>query len=300
MQRAFTFLLTLCVLCAIPLARAEVDYESDYETALILAMNDLTNIRGLETSVDMLQQLGGYRFANNYVLYLQMVMDAQTDHADFAMLSGRMENLGAADAFAADLAERRFPSCEELMAYIDARQMETDGNTEGALVAYSRISVLDAAVRADDLYIQRAQCGEHARWSFRDGTLTVSGTGAMYNYSACRTPWYGLRNDIMSIVINQGITAVGENAFLNCNQAVHVTLPDTLTEIKGSAFESCTLLSEVVLPYSLTTIEGWAFGKCISLMSVRFRGASPDADPIEVEINQNAFCESGDVTILLL
>ena len=78
-------------------------------------------------------------------------------------------------------------------------------------------------------------------WFRDDATLTVSGTGAMANYaSAAAAPF---ASDITSIIIEEGVTSIGDYAFADLPNLTSVTLPSTLTRIGDHAFENCTSLA---------------------------------------------------------
>lgn len=55
-------------------------------------------------------------------------------------------------------------------------------------------------------------------WDFDEatGTLTISGTGAMANYSSSDRPWADKLSDIKSVVIENGVTSIGKYAFQSC------------------------------------------------------------------------------------
>ncbi|MBQ7399428.1 MAG: leucine-rich repeat domain-containing protein [Clostridia bacterium] len=58
-------------------------------------------------------------------------------------------------------------------------------------------------------------CGNKLSWSLdTDGVLTISGTGDMTDWSSVEsTPWYDYMSDIKSIVVENGVTSIGNNAF---------------------------------------------------------------------------------------
>jgi hypothetical protein len=86
-------------------------------------------------------------------------------------------------------------------------------------------------------------CGENSTWTLSDGTLTISGTGVMDNYTTGEpAPWLYYKYDISAIVIEPGITVLGEYAFWEC-AAQSISLPGTLTHIGTGAFHSCRNLS---------------------------------------------------------
>ena len=150
-NRLLALLTVLALLCTALPGLAEVDYATDYETALTMAGNDLTNKKNLEEAIDLLKSLGAYAYAYNYRQYLQAVLDVQTDGTDLAMLKRKLDMYGKAESFAADLAERGFPSCQDLQDYADARIMEARGQGEAAQEIYQRLTILDAPRRAEAL-----------------------------------------------------------------------------------------------------------------------------------------------------
>lgn len=99
-------------------------------------------------------------------------------------------------------------------------------------------------------------------WSFdtETGVLTISGMGAMTDYTAAsETPWYSYAGLIKSVVIEDGITTVADYAFKS------------------------TALTEVVLPYSLAEVSSTAFGDCYSLTTVTFTGTQEEWDALDVQ-----------------
>lgn len=67
-------------------------------------------------------------------------------------------------------------------------------------------------------------------------TLTITGTGAMPDYSAGGAPWYSDIGTITTININDGITHIGTNAFYNAKKATRVNIPVTVSSIGENAF----------------------------------------------------------------
>ena len=80
-------------------------------------------------------------------------------------------------------------------------------------------------------------CGVSCTWTLADdGTLTVSGTGEMADFSDQGTPWSIYRNDIKTVVINSGVTSIGESSFILCENLSTVNIPDSVTKIGNNAF----------------------------------------------------------------
>ena len=112
-------------------------------------------------------------------------------------------------------------------------------------------------------------CGESATWTLVDSVLTISGAGAMYDYTASSpAPWNEYKSDIKSVVIKEGITKIGNFAFYNCTYITNVTISNSVTIIGGSAFYGCSGLAGIVIPDSVTSIGGSAFKGCSNLASI--------------------------------
>lgn len=112
--------------------------------------------------------------------------------------------------------------------------------------------------------IYEGSCGKNVNYYFDDeiGTLTISGTGPMEDYSILSVQW--LKNNyadkIKKVVIQEGVTKIGTYAFAGCKNVVSVTIPEGITHINDYAFFSCENLSgEMKLPASLEYIGKLAF-----------------------------------------
>lgn len=81
-------------------------------------------------------------------------------------------------------------------------------------------------------------CGTNLKWSFSGGKLTITGSGAMTNYSSSApAPWNSLKADITSIVVGDGVTVVGRHAFSGLVNVQSISMPYSLTSIEDNAFE---------------------------------------------------------------
>ena len=113
-------------------------------------------------------------------------------------------------------------------------------------------------------------CGEKLTWTLdSEGTLTISGTGAMTDYSYdSKAPWYSSRSSIKSVTIGNSVTSIGYSAFSGCSSLASVTIPNGVTSIGYSAFYGCSSLASVTIPNGVTSIGNGAFYGCSSLKSV--------------------------------
>lgn len=122
----------------------------------------------------------------------------------------------------------------------------------------------------NDLF-SKQQCGKNLTWSLTNtGTLTIQGTGAMDKYSANAAPWSAYSSLITYIVVNDGVTSIGNGAFYNCTSAISVSLPSTLKTVGNYAFYNCSKVEELYIPVRVETIGKYAMRKCRALSSVSF------------------------------
>ncbi|MGN0542106.1 MAG: leucine-rich repeat domain-containing protein [Acutalibacteraceae bacterium] len=93
-------------------------------------------------------------------------------------------------------------------------------------------------------------CGDNAFWMFDDttGRLIINGTGTMNDWIIWMyTPWHNYCSDIKSVIINSGITSIGDFAFSNCTELTNVAIPDSVTSIGDYAFYHCTGLTSITV-----------------------------------------------------
>ena len=112
-------------------------------------------------------------------------------------------------------------------------------------------------------YTKSGTYGENITWNFDEatGTLTFSGSGDMADTPAGEfTPWEkNFRTEVKHIIINDGITNIGMNAFYTIEKAEDIYIPQSVTVIKGGALQGCKSIKELRLPNSLTNIGVKAF-----------------------------------------
>ena len=106
-------------------------------------------------------------------------------------------------------------------------------------------------------------------------SVAITGTGAMTNFFS-RPPWYDSRNSITNVIIGNGITTIGANAFLGCTGLTSITIPNGVTSILSRAFQGCTGLTSITIPNGVTWIENSAFWDCTGLTSINVAPNNPN------------------------
>ena len=150
--------------------------------------------------------------------------------------------------------------------------------TMAVALLFGSAAVLPEGVFTENTSITASAAGEtsgdygyNVSWSLsEDGVLTISGTGEMYYLSSAPSdlsPFYN-RTDIKSVVIESGVTSIGDYAFRGCTSLTSVTIPCSVTNINYEAFYGCSSLTSITIPNGVTTIDDQAFCECSGLTSI--------------------------------
>ncbi len=132
-------------------------------------------------------------------------------------------------------------------------------------------------------------------------TLT-KGSGTMQDYSSSTdndntyyqyTPWYISCDNIKEIIIENGLTNIGDYAFRYCYNLTSIEIPDSVTSIGNYAFGYCADLACITIPDSVTSIGNYAFYNCCSLTSITI----PDS---VTSIGDYAFCGCTSLTSITI
>lgn len=101
-------------------------------------------------------------------------------------------------------------------------------------------------------------------------TLTIGGEGAMYDYSNSYTtvPWDAQKSGITSVVIESGVTSIGDKAFEDCSALKSVSGMEDVTSLGKWAFYKCTSLENFAIPSGVKSIPDCLFYDCSKLNSV--------------------------------
>ena len=130
--------------------------------------------------------------------------------------------------------------------------------------------------------VKTGKCGDNVTYLLdtSTGVLTINGTGKMTDYST-NSPFY-FNSSVKTVIIESGVTSIGDWAFYGCTSLTSVTIPDNITSIGVYAFSYCTSLTNVTIPGSVTNIDDRAFYYCENLTSITI----PDS---VTSIGTNAF-----------
>ena len=132
--------------------------------------------------------------------------------------------------------------------------------------------------------------GDNLTWILDDeGVLTISGTGAMASWNWKGSPWYANKDKIESVVIEDGVTSIGANAFDGCSGLTSITIPSSVTSIGEHAFYGCSGLTSITIPNSVTSIGTSAFSGCSGLTRVIYLGIEERWNNLTIE-SDNDYC----------
>ncbi len=111
--------------------------------------------------------------------------------------------------------------------------------------------------------IEKGLCGDNMKWELdNEGTLTIRGEGEMSDWYSWSMPWYGSRETIKKVVIEEGVTSVGAYAFYECENLSELEIAESVTKIGEWAFYGCVSLTNIRIPESVESIERGAFEGC--------------------------------------
>lgn len=162
--------------------------------------------------------------------------------------------------------------------------------------------------------------GTSLTWSYDDTTktLTISGAGAIPDYERpSDTPWRAYYDQCGTIVIEEGVTAIGtyafadfvvaeltipgtvesigQGAFLRCRELTELTISEGVKTLTGESFSGCSNLTTVYLPLSLVDYgnsEVFAFGDCGSITDVYYAGTKSQ---FTMYLGTNLFSETATI-----
>ncbi len=214
-------------------------------------------------------------------------MDSDLSDASDALLTGVVA-LNDSDS-SSDEKQAHIFGKEEAMALLEAQMSGSDGEENEVSVSgkTDEADVSDESNGNDDTEVIEVtapaassgetitgSCGDNLSYTLNTGTgeLVISGTGAMEDGTAYYStmPFYAYKDYIKKVVVEEGVTSIGDYGFFSCEELVSITLPDTLTKIGYGAFYNCVSLTSIVIPDAVEEIGDYAFEYDEALKTVTF------------------------------
>ncbi len=124
------------------------------------------------------------------------------------------------------------------------------------------------------------ECGEALTWKLDEetGVLIVSGTGKMDNYIGMEEPqygpWYRQKDSITHVIIEDGVTSIGNYAFAGCTNLTTVEMGSDVETIGNYAFYECSALTDLNFGPQIAVIGEYAFAYCSSLAKLVIPGGT--------------------------
>lgn len=156
-----------------------------------------------------------------------------------------------------EIAETTAPTEPETVPETEVvEETESTEETETATEPEAKLPLgSDSTAYATGTVIASGSCGadgDNVTYVLTDdGTLTISGSGAMEDYPL----WYDTSIQIKSVIIEQGVTSIGDGAFAYRSSLASATIPNSVTSIGDEAFSYCSSLNSVTIPNSVTSVD---------------------------------------------
>ena len=168
------------------------------------------------------------------------------------------------------IGDNAFRSCTSLTSvYYAGTEDEWNKITIGDCNEYLTNATIHYNFEPEPSNKQTGSCGDNVTYSLdtETGVLTISGTGKMKDYSGEDSPFYQNSN-IKSVIIENGVTSIGNLAFSSCNSLIEVSLPSSIISLGVSAFSGCENLMSISISANVADIQSIAFAGCKKLTSI--------------------------------
>ena len=131
--------------------------------------------------------------------------------------------------------------------------------SDGCIDNPHTIAIPDSGINLKAYFAKGLACGEAAQWQYANGVLSITGTGAMYDYTWDNVPWRLFRDSIRQVNIAEGITSIEACCFTGLSRLTNVTLPNSITRIGDKALSGNSNLEVVVTGENIDTMGDSVF-----------------------------------------
>lgn len=192
----------------------------------------------------------------------------ETDVTEQSQSESVMESETAEDAIREDIEETFITEeemTEETEEAVSEEQMTVESEDAGSkeeIYEEEKDEVLsEEESQTEEEIIDSGTCGENVTWTLdSEGLLVIDGTGEMTNYTRSNmAPWYSKKENIVAVIIANGVTSIADYAFYNCANIESVEIPDSVTSIGQDAFYHCDSLISLFIKENVQSIGGEAF-----------------------------------------
>lgn len=123
-----------------------------------------------------------------------------------------------------------------------------------------------------------AACGEAMSWFVEGTTLTISGSGEMYDFEDGKAPWQDYKDSLTKVIFEGGILQIGTNSFRDFDRLKAVEFGPDLIRIGAYAFYDCDGLTSLSLPKTFKKFGQHCLSECDSLTEIHCDGVFPRFD----------------------
>ena len=147
----------------------------------------------------------------------------------------------------------------------------------GTQEQWGNVSIASGNTQLTSLSLRFTKSGsvnDSVNWEYYGlGKLRITGTGAMSDYSnVSETPWYSYISNIREVIIDDGITHVGNRSFRGATALTKISLASSVSSIGATVFYGCSAIASVELPKTVKSLGQFAFYNCDALTEVSLCG----------------------------
>ncbi len=162
---------------------------------------------------------------------------------------------------------------------------------ESTMKSVDKLTIIQTGTCGANIPDNTASWNDNLTWTVDSmGTLVISGSGDMFNFYGSKDGTGGVPfpKNIKKVIIEEGVTTVGELAFSYYKQLKEIVLPESLEYINMSAFSGCCSLESIVIPKGLKKSSMYAFSDCMMLTDVYYTGSEADWNAVWISTGDTA------------